>query len=231
MFGRIITLCLLVGVAIGYTSPRSASIFHHVLERSKLQAPDSSTVAYKPYDVAERFFHLEDDTYLTFQMNGEGHRSELRQTDTDEDESEWSVKDFHRLTAEVSLPVPASEMEEFTFLQVHCGVKPALRVVWMREYDGVGDAIFAVLRMNDKDGDDIEVERYPLGQRSSEETQYTVTVDDSRIVIEVNGDQVQDLDAEFWEDAECYFKAGAYIQHQEGDDAEAITRFSHLQWD
>lgn len=231
MFATLALACLLSGLALGYTSPRDATHFHHVLERSKLQAPESNTVAYKPYDVAEEFFHLDDDRHLIFQMSGEGRRSELRQTDTDEDESAWSVRDDHRMTGHVSFPTPASEMEEFTFMQVHCTEKPALRMVWMREYDGHSDAIMATLRLNAEDGDGADVERTFIGTRTSSTTYYSVTVTDKKFIISGNGREVE-LDASFWEDAECYFKAGVYIQHSEGkDDVPAVTKFSDLWWE
>ena len=214
-----------------YSAPGSASQFHHVLEYSMLQASDSTTVAYKPCEIATEFFHLEDDTYLTFQVSGEERRSELRQTDGDKEESAWSVRDYHRLQADVSLPKPAAEMQEFTFLQMHCTGKPALRVEWMREYDGNSDAIVATLRMNAEEGDDASEETYFLGTRSADVTHYDVTVEERRIVLALNEDRT-DLDVTFWEDSECYFKAGMYIEHsEENDDVRATAKFAYLWWE
>ena len=195
-----------------------------------LQASDSTAVKDKLCDIATDFFHLEDDKYMTFQVSSKKRRSELRQTDGNKEESTWSVRDYHRLQADVSLPKPAAEMQEFTFLQMHCTGKPALRVEWMREYDGNSDAIVATLRVNAEEGADADEKTYFLGTRSDDVTHYDVTVEDSRILIMMNGDRT-DLDLTLWQDSECYFKAGMYVEHSEAnEDVRATVKFAYLWW-
>lgn len=226
----IFILSALFSLALGqYVAPGTLSKFHPVIELSKLQSPESNTVAVKPYDVAEWFFHLQDSTYMQFQMNGEGYRSELRQMTSDEDEAEWSVTGSQTMSAEIALPTPEPAMEEFTFMQVHCGVKPALRVGWFKEFDGQTDALVATLRLNAEDDGDFE--KYYLGQRSSDTTAYEVKVEGSKISVSIGGVTVRsDMDVSFWDSYDCYFKAGVYIQSQSDDSTIARTKFRELIW-
>lgn len=231
-------LSVLCSIALGqqYTAPGTLSNFHHVLERSKLQSPDPDTATVKPFSVADWFFYLQDGTYMQFGMYGEGRRTELRQMTTDGDEAAWSVTDSNTMTAEIALPTPEAAMQEFTFLQILCEVnsdtrKPALRIGWLRDYKGEGDAIFATVRFNAEDGDDSNVKRYYLAQRNSGTTSYEVKVDDSKITVRIGEDAVlPDIDASFWDPYQCNFKAGVYIQHQDDDSTVARTKFKELYW-
>ncbi|CAN8062191.1 unnamed protein product [Agarophyton chilense] len=222
--------CLIVTIALGYTAPGTQSKFRHVIERSKLQSPDSSPAVPKPFKEADSCFYLDNNDDMVFKMKGEKKRTELRQMTTDGEKSAWKVSGSEKMTAELSIPEQESGIDELTFLQVHCDVKPALRISWMREFRGEQDAIVAILRLNaDDDG---EIEKYYLGKRSSSMKNYEVLVEDSKIYVSIDGKNVgpSPMEASFWISYSCYFKAGVYIIHESDGSAIACSKFRNLIW-
>ncbi|CAN8073788.1 unnamed protein product [Agarophyton chilense] len=222
--------CLILTTALGYTAPGKESKFRHVLDRSKLQSPDSSTAVKKPFEVADWYFYRDSSKDMVFKMKGEKKRTELRQMTTGGDNSAWKVSGSEKLTAELSIPNQPSGIDEVTFLQVHCGVKPALRISWMRNFRGNEDAIVAILRLNANENGDTE--KYYLGKRSSEMKDYVVLVKDSKIYVSIDGKKVgpSPMKASFWKSYSCYFKAGVYIIHESKSSAVARSTFRNLRW-
>lgn len=223
----LVILLALSNLALGYTAPSTLSTFHPVLERAKLQAPESNTAASDLFGYSDWFFHLQDETYIQFQMNGKDKRSELRQMQTDGDEADWSVTSSNTMTAEIALPTPAPSMDEISFLQVHCDAAPALRISWRKSWEEFSDVVIANLR--DGLGDD-DVNKYFLAQRSASTTSYQVSVKNSRVTVWIGGTRVLDESMSFWESYSCYFKAGVYIQNPDSETDRARTKFKELSW-
>lgn len=226
-------LCLLqVSPSFAYTAPSTLSKFHPVLSRAKLQAPDSSTAAANLFGYSSSYFHLQDGTYMQFQMKGSSKRSELRERTTSGDEAAWSVESDRLLYAEIALPQPVSAMNEITFLQVHCGAAPALRVSWRKSYSQSGTTYSDCIISNLRDGlggDDVN--KKFLAQRSAATTTYQIRVRDSKVTISIGGQTVlSEASLSFWDNYDCYFKAGVYINNPSSESEYARTKFRELDW-
>lgn len=165
---------------------------------------------------------------MQFQMNGKDKRSELRQMKTNGNKAAWSVTSFNIMTARIALPTPASSMNEITFLQVHCGAAPALRISWRKSWEGYNDVIIANLR--DGLGHD-DVNKYFLAQRRSSTIAYKVIVKNSKVSVWIGGTRVlNEKSVSFWKSYSCYFKAGVYLQNPSSQTDKARTKFKELDW-
>lgn len=229
MASTIFIMSTLRSFALGqYTASGTLSKFHPVIELSKLQSPESNTFAIKPYDVAEWFFHLQDGTYMQFQMNVESYHSELRQRlqmDTRRsgvwlDLKKWARKLLYRCQSR-------------RWKNSHSFKCTAARSqLW--ESDGGRNLKVRVTLLSllwgwnaEEEG---EIEKYYLGQRNSTTTAYEVLVEDSKMSVSIGGITVRSMDASIWESYSCYFKAGVYIQHQSDESEIARTKFKELSW-
>lgn len=166
---------------------------------------------------------------MQFQIRGKEARSELRQMTTGGSNAAWSVSSSNTLTANVALPVPVSDTTEFTFLQVHCGSGPALRINWFKEYDSHTDGIFATVRTGSGSSD--VYKRY-LGQRNTGTTSFKIRVQSSKVSVWMGGSLVlNEASLSYWGGNSCYFKAGAYINNpKDSSTTYARTKFRELYW-
>lgn len=163
---------------------------------------------------------------MQFQMNGEGRRSELRQM-FGGTEASWSVTKKHDIISNIAIPTPPAELGEFTFLQVHCTDKPALRVSWKRNQDGTPDAIVATLRTGLGDND---FKKEVIARRTSNRQRYIIKVASKKVRIILDGKRVYEESLNFWAGFNCYFKAGVYIQDSSNSKTKVRVKFDQLRW-
>lgn len=170
---------------------------------------------------------------MTFNIKGNGMRSELRQMEETGPEAEWSVQDLHIMNARVTIPRPQEEITEITFLQILCtdGVDfwPAMRISWRKEYEGLEDVIVATIRMG-AGSESYNFRKFYLTRRTAARN-WTVRVSNSQLKIFSNRRRVARSCLEFWEPFVCNFKAGAYLQNPMRNDVYASTTFMELMWD
>eukprot|EP00168_Porphyra_purpurea_P018362 TRINITY_DN679_c0_g1_i10.p2 TRINITY_DN679_c0_g1~~TRINITY_DN679_c0_g1_i10.p2 ORF type:complete len:190 (+),score=30.70 TRINITY_DN679_c0_g1_i10:236-805(+) len=118
------------------------------LRVAKLQAPTSKDGQRDLVGFSSQYFYREG-AVMKFKIGGDGRRSELRFNEG----SEWSLgtRTQRSLSGRLQVRKPPSDVDEFTWMQVHAvSKKPLLRLTWMRsvKIDGRKEenVLVAVLR-------------------------------------------------------------------------------------
>lgn len=216
----------ITAIAMGQGAPYDLKKFRSVLDDSKLQAPKSSPTLIdqgKFAGVSNEYFFLDPTgKYMTFTVEGDSCRSELRQQPGDWD---TASKTPQRMIARVKVFVPQNKQpDSFTFLQVHDkktgdgGLnKPLLRVTRRDNRRGKQDHLWAVIR-TPKDFDkpislsNLGSKHVDLGPRPKGFFDAEVHVQNSRMIVSINGQTKVDMDVSYWDGLANYFKAGVYNQ-------------------
>nr|AYC81221.1 PL7 alginate lyase [uncultured bacterium] len=209
-----------------YVPPYDDPKFHPVLDDSKLQAPDSRTAcAQGNFDgFADWYFYLYqgNNNYMTFTMNGDHNRSELRQM------IEWktSTTSWKKMIGEVKLFFPSTNsLNQYTFMQIHDsdGInKPLIRLAWVRQRSGKYDHIWAYLRKDT--GSTIDV--IDLGPRPDGFFKAEIKVKSNILKVKINSVTMINENVSYWSNFHNYFKAGVYLQ----DDGSAKVQFKSLKY-
>ena len=220
------TAAVAMGQGNNQGAPYDLKKFRSVLDDSKLQAPKSSPTLInrgKFAGVSNEYFFLDPTgQYMTFTVEGNGCRSELRQESGDWD---TASKKPQRLIARVKVFVPQDKkLESFTFLQIHDkktgdqGLnKPLLRVTRRDQRRGKKDHLWAVIR-KPKDFDkpislsNLASEHIDLGPRPKGFFDAEVRVQNSKMIVTINGQTKVNMDVSYWDGLPNYFKAGVYNQ-------------------
>ena len=218
-----IFLMIFIFSLFAHDSPYSLEKFQNILNKTKLQAPKSS---YDPLYSAKygefkyfqnRYFYLQDNRYMVFEMCGKKYRSELRE------KNDWYVTTSTPkiLFAKVYL-FPLNQTREFTFLQIHADSnrygkngaiinKPLLRITWWKERHNLYDHLWAVIRLSPNRYEKKYV-KIDLGKRPKDFFSVKIEVARSRMKIFINNRLKIDKDVSYWNDFLNYFKAGVYLQ-------------------
>ena len=206
--------------------PYDLEQFRPVLDASKLQAPTSSPTKIRrgKFDGASNEYFYLDETgqYLTFTVTGDSKRSELRQMT-----GEWDTSTFtaQRLVARVRVFVPETAgLEQYTFLQIHDTTndpgslnKPLIRVTRRGSYRGTQDHLWAHIR-TPKDFtkpislDNLATKNIDLGPRPEGFFDIEIRVQNSEMIVLVEGQAKVEVDVSYWDGLANYFKAGVYNQ-------------------
>ena len=221
-------------------APYNLKKFRPVLDNSKLQAPTSSPTLIekgKFTGKANEYFFLDPTgQYMTFTVEGDKNRSELRQETGDWD---TATKTPQRMLARVKVYVPEDkQLEQYTFLQIHDkkegdkGLnKPLLRVTLRGNYKNTRDHIWAVIR-TPKDYNkpislkNLATENVDLGPRPNGFFNIEVRVQNSHLGIAMGGQIKVNMNVSYWDGLENYFKAGVYNQ----DPGRSKVEFELLQY-
>ncbi|SNR68715.1 Alginate lyase [Desulfurobacterium atlanticum] len=161
--------------------------------------------------VKNQYFYKQKQSYVFF-MCGFHKRTEVRFLD------EWKVstKKTKILEADVRL-FPLDSEKEFTFMQIHVDGrkdrinKPLLRLVWMKDYGGVKDHIWAVI-LDDSCGKTYE--KINIARRPDGFFKIKIEVLKNKIKIWFNGKLEIVKDVSYFEKYENYFKLGVYLQQK-----------------
>ena len=221
--------------------------YQSVLDDSKLQAPDSNTVAISQGDFSGNYndyFYIPSsgNKWMTFQIGpDEKMRSELRQMDN------WYTSDStdNKMIGEVLL-LEKGTADEVTLMQIHDDAneandyvnKPLVRIVWLESQKETGasstsyDAYFAIVKTGTCSKDCSDYVKYKLADYSSSEAvKIEVKVANNDLTIKVNGvtnSHFNKFDVSHWKNLPSYFKAGAYIQSDTSPDVK--VQFSSLKF-
>lgn len=229
---------LVVSTVNGQSAPYDLEKFHSVLDDSKLQAPKSSPTMIKRGDFAqasnEYFFLDKTGQFMTFTVDGDSCRSELRQSTGDWDTATTIPQ---RLIARVRVFEPEDEgLNEFTFLQIHdkkrdskgdrksekknnaSGLnKPLIRIVRCGDYRNTHDHLWARIR-TPKNFDkpialsNLATKSIDLGPRPEGFFDAEIKVQNSQMIVTINGQTKVEMDVSYWDGLDNYFKAGVYNQ-------------------
>jgi len=222
--------------------PYNYEKFKALLDGSKLQYPDGETVvAAGEFDgYKSQIFYSDEGSYLHFTINKDislpKTRSELREM------REWRTSDVksHRWYARLKTPKPKKGVDSYTWMQIH-GTNdsynfPILRLVWVRNYHGEYDHLWAIIITNapreptSRGGDTGIVNDYSwvdLGERPSEFFVTDVVVRDNTMIISLNDQVLIYKDITYWGSVDNYFKGGVYINRQD-DAGEATVIFDQM---
>lgn len=185
-------------------TPGDLCEFRDALRLCKLQAPTSTDAEQDPgARFCSEYFELRDDEYMRFVAHAPKLRSELRQFD----EFFVSTPSARWMIGTVRLPTPCSEdSQEYTFAQIHGGVKPLLRLAVIASRAGASDSVWAIVRTGLGPSD---VEKTLMVPRPTDgHLEYEICVKASVLRIFVNGKLYVDKDISYWEQYSNYFKAG-----------------------
>lgn len=220
-----ILLIVIISISFAHDSPYSLEKFKDILSKVKLQAPGSS---YNPLYSAKygefkyfqnKYFYLQDNKYMVFEMCGKKNRSELRE------KRDWyvSTKTPKVLFAKVYL-FPLNQKREFTFLQIHADStkpgrngkiinKPLLRITWWKELHNKYNHLWAVIRLS-RNKYEKKYAKIDLGKMPKDFFTVKIEVVKSRMKVFINNKLKIDMDVSYWNDFLNYFKAGVYLQDE-----------------
>lgn len=229
------------------SAPYDYSEYQTVLDDSKLQAPDSTTISIAQGDFKDNYndyFYIPDsgNAWMTFAIGpDEKMRSELRQMDN------WYTSDttVNKMIGEVLISDKGTS-DEITVMQVHDDAdeadtyvnKPLVRIVWLEEQketdasDYTYDSYFAIVKTGTCSSDCTDYVKYALADYSSTESvKFEIRIENNELTIKVDGvahEKFDRFDVSYWEDLPSYFKAGAYIQSDTSPDVE--VQFESLKY-
>ena len=138
-------------------------------------------------------------------------RSELRQMDGRE-LAAWSLKEEHRLEAELACTASPVAKPQVSLIQIHGGDDDVLQVL----YDGTREG-GAITYREFGTTKEVLLQPYQLGQRFL----LRVEVRSGKVAVAVEGGQRAEFSVD---DESCYWKAGAYVQSNpsKGDKPDAF---------
>eukprot|EP01059_Diplonema_ambulator_P005868 TRINITY_DN1564_c2_g2_i1.p1 TRINITY_DN1564_c2_g2~~TRINITY_DN1564_c2_g2_i1.p1 ORF type:complete len:246 (+),score=63.36 TRINITY_DN1564_c2_g2_i1:56-793(+) len=215
-----IAVTMLAGGSLANTAPYDQSKYRSVLDDSYLQAPTSVRLVNQGEfaGVYNQYFYVPDegDRWMTFEVSGKKHRSELRQA------SAWYLNDtvyVHKMIGHVV--VESTEVEEVTFMQIHDVTgnenainRPLLRLVWMASYRGVSNSYWAIIKA-DACAECYNYDKIVIAPHSATKIKFEIRVQESKLTVKVNGvaaPEIYNYDVSYWNHLESYFKAGVYNQ-------------------
>ena len=226
------SLLSLVTTAVAQDQEKSQGVpydlekFRSVLDDSKLQAPKSSPtkITHGEFEGESNEYFFLDKTgkYMTFTIVDSKNRSELRQITGDWD---TSTEKPQRMIARLKVFVPEDKrLEQYTFLQIHDkqegskGLnKPLLRVTRRGNHRDTQDHLWAAIRIPKNYEQPLSLKNLAtkhvdLGPRPEGFFDAEVRVQESRMMVSINGETKIDMDVAYWNGLDNYFKAGVYNQ-------------------
>ncbi len=219
------------------TAPYDLSKYQPVLDDSKLQAPTSSTLLPRGSFKSQynQYFYIPDsgNQWMTFEVTGDHARSELRQI------TEWYTSDtstLYKMIGNVLVVDPMEgEVDEITFMQVHDVTnnnnainKPLVRLVWMRDYRGLSNHYWAVIKADACESCS-NYDKIDLGEYRDSAVKFEVRIENNTLTIKrdsIAHPELNKYDISYWGDLESYFKAGVYNQ----DSGTGIVQFESLRY-
>ncbi len=214
-------------------APYDLARFRPVLDRCKLQYPTGTAVPYgKLRDVRRPYFFARDDAVwfvVHKSREMEKIRSELRE------KGDWHTDDVpgHSWHANLRCFKPKKGVDSYTWMQVH-GTDdtfdyPILRLMWVRNYEGRYDHLWAIVIVSDAYVEEKVYEWVDLGKRPGGYFDVDVSFLDNRMEVSVAGKTIISRDVSYWERVANYFKAGVYVNRHD-DAGSAAVAFQKLQF-
>ncbi|MBB2494701.1 polysaccharide lyase family 7 protein [Aquipseudomonas ullengensis] len=217
-----------------YAAPGS----NYDLSHWKLTLPDdqASEVRAEKLEAgyASRYFHLSESGAMVFiapagagtTKNSDYPRSELREVlDPADDNRNWSGSGFHQLKASCRV-MQAPSTEKIIVGQIHgFDARPLVKLQWQK------GKLRALIKQHPK-GDNEDLSHTFSVPVNNDLFSYSIEVRDGVLSVEANGERFShDFYAAdpAWRDVAFYFKAGAYVQDDDGSaDEVGEVQFTEL---
>ncbi|MGI9949124.1 polysaccharide lyase family 7 protein [Vibrio hyugaensis] len=214
---------LFTSSTLAASAPYDQGKYQPVLDDSKLQAPDSSTLINQGEFEGQhnKYFYVPDSghSWMTFEVTGDHARSELRQITT------WYTSEpskVNKMIGNTLIMEPQSgSVDEITFMQVHdvkdngnAINKPLVRLVWLREYQGVENHYWAVIKADACESCN-NYDKIDLGEYRDSAVKFEIRLGNNELSIKRDGVTHSDIngyDVTYWGELESHFKAGVYNQ-------------------
>jgi hypothetical protein len=199
----------MIGCSMACESPLKLEKFQFLVNEAKLQAPTSGNSYKLTGNFCNEYFYLSDGKYMTFEVSEEKNehkRSELRFL------KEWNVDTENKKFIEERIKLEEFNKEEFTFLQIHDGIKPLIRIVWYKDFKGMQHHLWAFVRLNEFDGNKREVRVFDLGLCPEDFFNVKLSVENAILSVYINGYEKFEYDVSYWKN-KSYFKTGVYLQN------------------
>lgn len=214
-------------VSTNWIAPYTQYKFQQVLDRSKLQCPNSDTYAENGVELrnaSSRYFHMVNTNKMEFYQTGDHNRTELR------DIIEWktSTPTNRWISARIKVQAVSPDLKEVTVLQIHdSGTvpnKPLVRIAWLKSKNGLSNHIWSIRRTS------VSLDNYSYTDLGAPENQFfkiNVSIVSNKLTITYNGEvKVNNAGIYYWRNLNNYFKAGAYLQSA----GYAYIRFDALEF-
>lgn len=208
-----------------YAAPGS----HYDLSHWKLTLPDDEASEVRSEQLeagyASRYFHLADNGSMVFiapagggsTRNSDYPRAELREVlDPADDNRNWSGSGLHQLKARCRV-LQAPSTEKIIVGQIHgFDARPLVKLQWQK------GKLRALIKQHPA-GDNDDLSHTFAVPVHNDPFAYRIEVRDGVLSVEVNGERFShDFYAAdpAWRDVAFYFKAGAYVQDDDGSAGE-----------
>lgn len=195
----------------------------------KLTLPDADASEIRPDELqagyASRYFHLTESGAMAFVApvaggtteNAKYPRAELRELlDPADDKRNWSGTGLHQLKASCRV-IQAPSTQKIIVGQIHgYDARPLIKLQWQK------GRLKALIKRHPK-GDDSDLSHLFSTAVNHDLFSYSIGVRDGVLSVEANGERFQhDFYASdpAWREVRFYFKAGAYVQDEEGGAGE-----------
>jgi hypothetical protein len=198
-----------ISLSMACESPLKLGKFEFLTQKAKLQAPTSKVSHKLNKAFCNEYFYLSDGKYMTFRINekeNDHKRSELRFFD------EWNVSTLKEKFIYERVKLVKFNKKEFTFLQIHDGNKPLLRILWHDRFKNRVSHLWAFVRLNELNRPYSEVKVFDLGETPNGFFDIKVCVQNSVLRVYVNGTNSLRYDVSYWKNP-SYFKTGVYLQN------------------
>lgn len=219
--------------ALADSAPYDNERYQPALDASKLQAPGSNTLISQGDFEGQynQYFYVPGSghEWMTFEVMGDHARSELHQINT------WytSASDvINKMIGNVLVLDPLSgDVDEITFMQVHDNTDlnlPLVRLVWMREYNGVNNHYWAVIKMDTCQSCE-NYDKIDLGEYRDSAVKFEIRIEEDELSIkrdDVTHPEINQYSISYWGDLDSYFKAGVYNQ----DSGTGVVQFESLNY-
>ena len=220
-------------------APYNLPKFRSVLDKSKLQYPESNTdIKYGEFKGVHRdYFYLSEEGFMTFETVRGQHndiiRVELRQGP---DEWKTSSSSLKRMVAELKLFYPEI-IREYSWLQVHDSAasephinKPLIRLLWRKERKGKNDHIWAVIRTNNQAWGGSSALWVDLGKRPNGFFKAEIAIQNNLLTVNIEADVKLSKDVSYWQEFSNYFKAGIYLSGSANEGISANQKLVKVQF-
>lgn len=208
-----------------------------LLDNAKLQYPDRETVIqageFAGYE--SDFFYSDASGNMYFSVHRSVSekkiRSELRAI------QEWSTAEItpHNWSANLKLFVPDEGVTSYTWMQIHGSNKtynfPLLRLVWIKNYSGKKDHIWAIIiinppiesNSNSSHPDVVNTYNWvDLGRKPTDYFNAKVEIQSNLMVISIDDIVKVSTDVSYWGSVQNYFKGGIYINRPDDQGVASI---------